>query len=161
MYNNVMQYVKTCHQCQLTQVPRHKPYGNLGDILLPCQPWKCLSMDYIISLPPSMQHGIVCTAVFMVVDQFTKNAHFIPMQESNDAESLADIFYDEIFQIHSTPHLIISDCGSPFACNYWGDFCHTLQTKRLLLMTYHPQTDGQTEHVNQFIKHYLWIYTNF
>lgn len=72
-------------------------------------------MDFIVSLPPSSK-GV--TAIWVVVDGLTKMAHFIPCQETIDAEGLAQSFLDNIFRLHVLPNNIVSDRGSVFTSRF-------------------------------------------
>ena len=127
MYNDVAQYISTCHQCQLVNAPCHKPYSELGEMPLPSGTWKALSMDFITNLLLSLHQGKVYNAIFMVVDCFTKTTQFIPCMSTTNAEELVDIFIDEVFKHFGAPHSIVSDCSSIFTLKYWGDFCQALQ----------------------------------
>jgi hypothetical protein len=61
----------------------------------------------------------------------------------------------EIFRLHGMPKEIISDIDTKFTSSFWKYLFHGFETKLLFSTTYHPQTDGQTERVNQVLEDML------
>jgi len=70
-------------------------------------------------------------------------------------EEIAKIYRDEIWKLHGIPKKILSNRGPQSASKFMEEFTKALETKRQLLMAYHPQTDGQTERINQEIGTFL------
>jgi len=70
-------------------------------------------------------------------------------------EGIAKIYRDEIWKLYGVPRTILSDRGPQFASKFIEEFTKVLGTKRKLSMVYHPQTDGQTERINQEIGTFL------
>ena len=88
-------------------------------------------------------------------------AHFIPLEEDKKtAADLAQIFAREIWRLHSLPRDIMSDRDSRFTSNTWKDFLAVIGIRFRMSTTFHPQTDGQTERVNQVIEPYLRPFLN-
>ena len=71
------------------------------------------------------------------------------------SEGIARIYRDEIWKIYRVPRMILSNRGPQFASKFMKDFTKVLETKRKLSTAYHPQTDGQTERINQEIGTFL------
>jgi len=107
-------------------------------------------MDFITELPRS--EG--CDQLWVVIDRFTKMAHFIPLKEKAVAD-LTKIFAWEIWRFHGLPTDIVSDRDSPFTSETWKGFLELLGIRPRMSTAFHPQTDGQTERLNQTIEAYL------
>ena len=71
------------------------------------------------------------------------------------SEGITKIYRDNIWKLHRVPRKILSDRGPQFALKFMKEFIKALGTKKQLLMAYHPQTDGQTERINQEIGMFL------
>jgi len=114
-------------------------------------------MDFIEGLPLSDGHD----TILVVVCHLTKMALFIPTFRDIDAEDLARIFLSQVFAKHGTPTDIVSDWGKHFISHFWRSLCQLLGIKANLSTAYHPETDGQTEWVNQVLEQYLRVYINY
>ena len=84
----------------------------------------------------------------VVVDQFTKMAHFVPTTEKTTAEGLARLFRDNMWRLHGLPESIISDRGPQFAAGLMRELNEMLGIKTKLSTAFYPQTNGQTERMN-------------
>ena len=115
-----------------------------------------LSIDFVIELPLSSSHNAVMT----VVDSVSKQAHFIPTPMTVTAEGAARLFLHQVWKLHSLPKYIISDCGPQFVACFTKEFYCLLGIKLVSSMAWHPQTNGQTECVNQELDQYLWLFVN-
>ena len=87
-------------------------------------------------------------------------ALFIPTFCDIYAADLAHIL-SQVFAKHGTLTNIISDQGKHFISHFWWSLCQLLDIKANLSTAYHPETDGQTERVNQILEQYLWVYINY
>jgi transposase InsO family protein len=114
-------------------------------------------MDFIVDLPES--NGF--TSIWVIVDRFNKMAHVLPLATGNTAESLAKSFLEQIWKLHGLPDEIISDRDSRFTARFWTELLERLQVKRKMSSAHHPETDGQTERVNQLLEQCLRIFTNY
>ena len=74
---------------------------------------------------------------------------------------VARIYQNNIWKIHGIPKKIISDRGPQFASTFMGELYKALEIKRAISTAYHPQTDGQTERINQEIEVFLRHYINY
>jgi hypothetical protein len=91
----------------------------------------------------------------VVVDKLRKSAHFVPIKSTCKAIYIASIFMKEIFRLHGMPKEIVSGRDAKFTSNFWKSLMVGLETKLLFSTTYHPQTDGQMERVNQILEDML------
>jgi len=118
---------------------------------IPEKPWTHISADFITKLPLAQGYN----SILVVVDRLTKIVHFIPTMEKTSAEELARLFRDNVWKLHGLPESIISDRGPQFAAELMWELNEILGVKSKLSMAFHPQTDGQTERVNQELEQYL------
>jgi transposase InsO family protein len=109
-------------------------------------------MDFIVGLPNTSQRY---DSIWVIVDRLTKTAHFLPVLTTYNANKYAEIYLDQIVRLHGIPKMIISDCGAQFVARFWEQLQQTLGTKLIRSSAYHPQTDGQTERINQILEDML------
>jgi transposase InsO family protein len=159
----VEQVIKQCDLCAKTKARRHKPYGGLQPLPVAQRPWDSITMDFITKLPLSEEPstGVFYDSVLVVVDRLTKFCYYIPYQEATDAEQMAYIFYDRIFRDHGLPSEILTDRGPTFASKFWQSLSALLGLNHRLSTAFRPQTDGQTERMNQVLEQYLRCYVNY
>ena len=154
----VNRYVSTCDTCARMKAPRHKRHGFLVPLPAPERPWTSISMDFIVGLPRSPSGN---DAIFVVVDRFTKMAHFIATRTTIDSPDVARLFIDTVYRLHGLPTDIVSDRDKVFTSHFWRHFLALLGVKPNLSTAFHPQTDGQTERVNQVLEQYLRGFCNY
>lgn len=94
----------------------------------------------------------------VVVDKLTKSAHFIPVKTTFEASAIAQIFLKEIIRLHGVPRKIISDRDTRFTSRFWKSLLQAMGTQLNFSTAYHPETDGQTERVNQVLEDMLRMY---
>jgi transposase InsO family protein len=95
-----------------------------------------------------------------VVDSLTKHAHFIPTHTPINAEGTALLFLKEVWKHHGMPQVVLSDRGSQFIARFMCKLYKLLGIKLAMSTAYHPQTDGQTECINQELEGYLCMFTS-
>lgn len=118
-------------------------------------------MDFVGPLPESTdENGVVYENIMVVVDRLTKYTEFIPLPRHYDAPYLAKIFIRFVVTRHGIPETIISDRDKLFTSHFWEELCQALSINRSLSTAYHPQSDGQTERMNQTLEQYLRLYVN-
>ena len=144
MLGDVTNIVGKCVTCHLTK-SSFKP-GLYTPLPVPVRPWEDVSMDFIVALPRT-QRGK--DAIMVVVDRFSKMAHFVACHKTDDASMVADLYYREIVRLHGIPKTIVSDRDSKFLSYFWNTLWRKVGTKLLFSTSHHPQTDGQTEVTNR------------
>jgi len=152
MNERIIDFVRSCAECQQNKAARHSPYGLSSPLELPYAPWQSIAMDFITELPISDE----CDQLWVVIDRFTKMAHFLALRrEGKTAAGLAVIFAREVWKHHGLPTDIVSDRDSRFTSETWKEFLQLLGIRPRMSTAFHPQTDGQTERLNQTIEAYL------
>jgi hypothetical protein len=101
-------------------------------------------MDFVDGLPTL---GLA-NCIMVVVDKFSKFAHFLPLHHPFTAQKVAQIFLDSVFRLHGMPTHIISDRDPIFTSTFWKELFRLAQVQLCMSTAYHPQSDGQTECVN-------------
>ncbi|CAM8999301.1 unnamed protein product [Rhodiola kirilowii] len=148
---DVKTHVDHSHTCKQVKAPNSAPAGLLQPLPIPSQVWQDISMDFITHLPTSKGF----TAIMVVVDRFTKYAHFAPMKTGFTAEGVAQLFIREVARLHGFPRTIVSDRDPIFMSKFWREFFRLHQTNLSTSSAYHPESDGQTEIVNRALEDYL------
>ena len=113
-------------------------------------------MDLITDLP--LSHGY--DSVLVVVDHgLLKGVIFHPCNKTASAVDIAKIFFQHIFLQFGLHNRVISDRGPQFTSAFARELACLLEYNVALSTAYHPQTDSESEQVNQELKTYLWIFT--
>jgi len=84
--------------------------------------------------------------------------HFVATTEGTSAEGLARLFWDNVWKLHGLPESVVSDRGPQFAVELTKELNRMLGIKTKLSTAFHPQTDGQTERMNQELEQYLQFF---
>ena len=108
-------------------------------------------MDFIEGLPKSKGFS----AILVVVDRLTKYAHLIPVKHPYTAATIAQLFLDNIIKLHGLPNFVVFDRDNIFVSNFWKALFTAYNIDLNLTTASHPQSDGQTERVNQCLEMYL------
>ncbi|WVZ52540.1 hypothetical protein U9M48_003588 [Paspalum notatum var. saurae] len=131
MKREIAKYVSECDVCQRVKADHLKPAGMLQPLVVPAWKWENIHMDFIVGLPRT-QKGY--DSIWVIIDRFTKSAHFIPVKTTYQAKQYA---------------------GSLFLSRFWEQLQTALGTNLIHSSAYHPQTSGQVERVNQILEDML------
>jgi hypothetical protein len=102
-------------------------------------------MDFMVGLPTS-QSGY--DSICVIVDRFSKVAHFIPIKTTYKGSHLAELYIAIIVYLHGVPKTIVFDRGTQFTSRFWEKLHEAMDTRLNFSLAYHPQTDGQSARVN-------------
>ncbi|KAF8750946.1 hypothetical protein RHS01_09004 [Rhizoctonia solani] len=153
MKSSAKEWVECCPTCQANHCA-HAPVIALKPLEVPPFPFHTISYDFITGFPKSSRHN----AILVAIDSFSKFGHFIPTTKKITAKGLADLFTTHVWKLHGLPVKTISDQGTTFTGKFLKALYQQLGIKPSFSLAYHPESDGQTEQVNQFIKFYLRSY---
>ncbi|KAL4030883.1 hypothetical protein IC575_009137 [Cucumis melo] len=152
MKREVTDFVSRCLVCQQVKAPRQRPAGLLQPLNVPGWKWKSVSMDFITGLPRTLKGY---TVIWVVVDTLTKSAHFVPGKSTYTASKWGQLYMTKIVRLHGVPVSIVSDRDARFTSKFWKGLQLALGTRLDFSTTFHPQTDGQIERLNQILEDML------
>jgi hypothetical protein len=101
-------------------------------------------MDFVEGLPKSGNKSVI----LVVLDRLTKYVHFISLTHPYTAQTIAQVFMDNVFKLCGPPASIVIDRDMVFPSKVWQDIFKSMKVSLQFSTAYHPQTDGQTEQVN-------------
>ena len=151
---DVGKYVEGCDLCQRMKNKTEELAGKLKLSKVPKRPWSHLTVDFITKLPVVAGKD----TVLVVCDRLSKMTHFVATTEGASAEGLARLFWDNVWKLHRLPESVVSDRGPQFAAELTKELNRMLGIKTKLSTAFHPQTDGQTERMNQELEQYLQFF---
>jgi hypothetical protein len=134
MRSAVLKYVQACSICAQAKPDRSAYPGLLQPLPVPKASWEVISLDFVEGLPLSD----AANAILVVVDKFSKFAHFIPLKHPFSAASVARLFMDHIFKLHGMPKAIISDKDRVFTSRLWQLLFQLAGTELRMSTAYYP-----------------------
>src|ERR1700730_11034328 len=156
MVKDVDCYVSGCETCQQVKPDCTKRAAPLHPHPVPDGPWSVISWDIVGPFPLSHGHN----AILVIVDKFTKQTLIEGIWMDLTGLGAARILRDRVFRDHGIPHKVVSDRGPQFVSQFMKEFYTMIGVKANPSTAFHPQTDGQTERVNQEIEVYLRAYVD-
>lgn len=149
--SDVLKYTKSCLSCQKAKHLNQKPPGLMVPLSIPERPWSIIGIDFVVKLPISRTFD----SILVIVDHFSKAAHFILACKTWTAEEFAYVFLDRFIRFHGLPDKIVSDQGAIFVSKFWKEVQRLLCIRPAPSTAWHPITDGQTEQTYQTMKTYI------
>ena len=159
MQQDMRDYVQGCAECQWNKINTQPTRAPLSPIFPTpeAMPFETIALDFITKLPVSQGYDSILT----VTDHnCTKAAVFIPCKESMTTEEMVGLIIQHIFQQFGLPLKFISDRDPKFASQFIRGLCKVTGTTQNISTAYHPRTDGQSEHTNQWLEQYLSFWVN-
>ena len=151
MTRDVGKYVEGCDLCQRMKNRTEEVAGKLKLSEVLEKPWTYLMVDFITKLLVVVGKD----AILVVCDRLSKMTHFVATTEGTSVEELARLFRDNVWKLHGLLESVVSDRGPQFVAELTKELNRMLEIKTKLLTAFHPQTDGQTERMNQELEQYL------
>jgi len=147
LINFTRRYVQGCHTCAHNKIQNQLPTGLLWLLPSPEGPWLWTQSDFITQLPPSQGFN----AIYVITDQLTKMAHFIPCKSTCMAEQLVELHVQWVWPLHGLPLYHNTDHGPQFAAPYMQNLYKSLGIDQRLSTAYHPEMQGQVELNNKWL----------
>ena len=135
MKKDVAEFVSRCLTCQKVKAEHQRPSGLMQKIGIPQWKWEAITMDFVVGLPKSAKGN---DSIWVIVDRFTKSAHFLPIKKKQSVESLTKVYVDSIVRLHGISRSIISNRDSRFTSRIWQGLQETFGTQLKLSTTFHP-----------------------
>ena len=151
------QYVEGYDSCQRNKNYTKQLAGKLMPNSISEKPWMHLLADFITKLPLVQEYDLI----LVVVDKLTKIVHFIPTTKRTSAEGLARLLRDNMQKLYGLPESIILDKKPQFAAGLMRELNRMLEIESKMSTVFYPQTDRQTERVNQKLEQYLRMFINY
>ncbi|GJS62848.1 RNA-directed DNA polymerase [Tanacetum coccineum] len=145
---DVEHFIRRCLPCHRAK-SQLSPHGLYMPLPVPLAPWEDVSLDFITGLPRTQHHK---DSVMVVVDRFSKMAHFVACHTTYDAVQVANLYFKEIVRLHGVPKTMVSDRDVKFLSHFLLTLWQKLGTKLKFSTSSHPQTDGQTEVTNRALR---------
>ncbi|WMV58293.1 hypothetical protein MTR67_051678 [Solanum verrucosum] len=155
MKKDIAEFVVKCPNFQQVKVEHNKPEDFSEDISIPTWKWEEFKKYFIVGLPLTW---LQFDSIWIIVDQLTKPAHFIPAKLSCTMEDYAKLYVRKMVRLHGGSLSIISDRGTQFTSHFCKSFRKDLGTHVKLSKSCQPQPDGQVECMIQTLEDMLRAY---
>jgi len=160
--NWITEYIVKCDSCCRNKIQRDKKYNEITWLSASDALWKSVTMNFITKLLMSkdLAWGVKFDSILTIVDRLIKYTMFISFKKTATASVLMYIILQELINNHRLSKKFIIDRDKLFTSKFWETLTAELRINHKMLMTYHLQTDEQSEWMNQMIEMYLRHYVN-
>ena len=135
MKRDVVDYVAKCLTCQQVKAEHQRPAGLLQHLWIPEWKWEDITMDFVVCLPKTLGQY---DSVWVIVDRYTKSAHFFPVKTTYTMEQYAELYVKEIVRLHGAPRSIVSDRDPTFTSKFWESLQKAMGMQLRFSTAYHP-----------------------
>jgi hypothetical protein len=135
MKRKAAHYDSKCDTCRKVKADYMKPGWLLQPLSIPEWKWDDICMDFIMGLPMT---AAKFDSTWVIVDQLSKSAHFIPVNTNFKVQRYAEIYIAHVLCLHGVPKTIISNRGSQFVARFWEQLHTSLKTHLIHNLAYHP-----------------------
>ena len=112
-------------------------------------------MDFVTHLSRTLRRH---DAVWVIVDWFTKLAHFLAVWMTFTLEEFCRLYIREIVRLHGVPVSIVLDRDPRFTTHFWKSFQKAMGKQLIMSTVFHPQIDDQLERTIQVLEDMLRAY---
>jgi len=154
IHEYVTNYVHGCTICIRAKKRNYRLHGVLKPLPIPEGPWQWTESDHIVKLPKSKGKD----AIYVVINRFTKMAHFIPTTEKAGEDDLVDLHMKYVWKLHGTPLIHSTDRHGTFTSKVTRKMFKALGIEQRFSTAYHPQTQGQVENLNGWLETFLRMF---
>ena len=126
MKKDVVEYVARCLTCQQVKAEHQRPAGLLQPLGVPECKWEDIMMDFVGGLSKTAR---LHDSVWVIVDRYTKSAHFLPVRSTYTVDQYTELYVREIVQVHGTPRSIVSDRDPTFTSKFWESLQKAMGTQ--------------------------------
>ena len=154
---DVERYVEGCDMCQQMKNRTEEIAGKLKLSEVLEKPWTHLIVDFITKLLIVARKNVT----LVVCNRLSKMVYFVVTIEGTSAEGLARLFRDNVWKLHGLLESVVSDREPQFAVELMKELNRMLGIQTRLSTAFHPQTDGQTEQMDQKLKQYLRFFVEY
>ena len=130
----VAKIVCQCRTCQLAK-HRKQNIGLYTPLTVPDHSWQDVNMDFVLGLPHTFRKN---DSILVVVDRFSKMAHFLPCSKTSNASKIAKLYFDEIVKLYGLPKTIVFNRDVRFMSYFWKTLWHLVGTKLKFSTAFHP-----------------------
>jgi len=158
----ITEYIIKCNSCHRNKIQRDKRYDRVTQLDALDAPWESVTMNFITKLSTSKDPawGVKFNSILTIVDRLTKYTMFISFKKTTTASVLMYIILQELVNNHELSKEFIINRDKLFTSKFWETLTAELRINHKMLTAYHPQTDEQSEQMNQTVETYLRHYVN-